>query len=48
MKLLHTKVQELKCEVLREVMKAADKGDMSNIYLDIPKQISPGPKTTMR
>lgn len=48
MKIFDTKVQELKYEVLKAVIKAADSGDMSNIYLDIPKQISPGPKPTMR
>ena len=48
MKIFDTRVQELKYDVLREVIKAADKGDMSNIYIDIPKLISPGPKPTMR
>ena len=36
MKIFDTRVQELKYDVLREVIKAADKGDMSNIYIDIP------------
>ena len=48
MKIFDTKVQELKYDVLKAVIQAADKGDMSNIYIDIPKQISPGPKPTMR
>lgn len=43
-----TKVQYLKYKVLKEMIKAYDKGDMSDIYVDIPKIISPGPKATMR
>ena len=43
-----TKVQELKYEVLKQIIEAYDKGDMSNIYMDIPKSISPGPKPSFR
>ena len=43
-----TKVQVLKYEVLKQIIEAYDKGDMSQIYMDIPKAISPGPKPSFR
>ena len=43
-----TRVQVLKYEVLRQLVEAYDKGDMSQIYMDIPKAISPGPKPSFR
>ena len=43
-----TKIQELKYEVLKELIRSAYNGDMDDIYTDIPKKIVPGPKATMR
>ena len=43
-----TKVQVLKYEVLKQIVEAYDRGDMSKIYMDIPKSISPGPKPSFR
>lgn len=47
-KVFDTKVQELKYEVLREIIKCAYDEDMSGVYTDIPKKIVPGPKASMR
>lgn len=47
-KVFDTKVQELKYEVLKEIIKCAYDGDMSGVYTDIPKKIVPGPKASMR
>ena len=46
--LFDTYVQKLKYRVLREVAKHAYEGTLRDCYLDIPKVISPGPKSTMR
>ena len=43
-----TKIQELKYEVLKELIRRRYEGDMSDIYTEIPKKIVPGPKATMR
>lgn len=48
MLLFDTYVQKLKYKVLREVAKHAYEGTLQDCYLDIPKLISPGPKSTMR
>ena len=47
-KVFDTKVQELKYEVLKEIIRCAYDGDMSGVYTDIPKKIVPGPKASMR
>lgn len=47
-KVFDTKVQELKYEVLKEIIKCAYAEDMSGVYTDIPKKIVPGPKASMR
>ena len=43
-----TYVQQLKYEVLKEVIKKAYNDDLMNCYRDIPKIISPGPKPIAR
>lgn len=43
-----TKIQELKYQVLKELIRRRYEGDMSDIYTEIPKKIVPGPKATMR
>ncbi|MEG2676158.1 MAG: ferredoxin, partial [Clostridia bacterium] len=43
-----TRIQMLKYRVISEVIKAFDNGDMSKIFIDIPKAVSPGPKPTLR
>ena len=43
-----TKIQELKYEVLKELIRRRYEGNMDNIYTEIPKKIVPGPKATMR
>lgn len=43
-----TYVQQLKYEVLKEVIKKAYNDDLMNCYKDIPKIISPGPKPIAR
>jgi len=48
MRLFDTDVQKLKYEVLREVARHAYDGRLADSYLDIPKQLAPGPKSTMR
>lgn len=48
MLLFDTYVQKLKYKVLREVATHAYNGTLRDCYLDIPKVISPGPKSTMR
>lgn len=48
MKKFDTKVQHLKYKVLREVIKKADKNDLENVYIDVPKTVVPGPKASMR
>ena len=48
MHLFDTYVQELKYKVLREVARHAYNDNLQECYLDIPKLISPGPKSEMR
>ena len=43
-----TYVQQLKYQVVKEVIKKAYNDDLINCYKDIPKIISPGPKPTSR
>ena len=43
-----TYVQQLKYEVLKEVIKKAYNDDLASCYKDIPKKISPGPKPIAR
>ena len=43
-----TYVQQLKYEVLKEVIKKAYADDLISCYKDIPKKISPGPKPLAR
>ncbi len=48
MRLFDTDVQKLKYEVLREVARHAYHDNLTDCYVDIPKQLAPGPKSTMR
>ena len=48
MRLFDTDVQKLKYEVLREVARHAYDNRLADSYIDIPKQLAPGPKATMR
>ena len=48
MQLFDTYVQQLKYKVLREVARHAYNDNLQECYLDIPKLISPGPKSEMR
>ena len=48
MLLFDTYVQKLKYKVLKEVACHDYVGTLQDCYLDIPKAISPGPKSTMR
>ena len=48
MLLFDTYVQKLKYKVLCEVAKHAYNGTLQDCYLDIPKVISPGPKSALR
>ncbi len=43
-----TKIQLLKYEVIKQLIRHYDREDMRDIYTDIPKAISPGPKASMR
>ncbi|MDE5618417.1 MAG: 4Fe-4S dicluster domain-containing protein [Clostridia bacterium] len=43
-----TKIQELKYEVLKELIRSVYEGNTEDIYTEIPKKIVPGPKATMR
>ena len=43
-----TYIQQLKYQVLKEVIKKAYEDDLINCYKDIPKTISPGPKPISR
>lgn len=43
-----TYVQQVKCEVLKEVIKKAYADDLTSCYEDIPKKISPGPEPIAR
>ncbi|MBQ8313021.1 MAG: 4Fe-4S dicluster domain-containing protein [Clostridia bacterium] len=48
MQLFDTYVQKLKYKVLREVARHAYEDSLQDCYLDIPKLISPGPKSELR
>jgi len=48
MQLFDTYVQKLKYKVLREVARHDEEGRLQEAYLDIPKLISPGPKSELR
>ena len=48
MRIFDTNVQQLKYEVLREVARHAYNDNLTDCYIDIPKQVAPGPKPTMR
>lgn len=48
LKKFDTKVQHLKYKVLREVIKKADKGELVDVYKDVPSIVVPGPKASMR
>ena len=48
MQLFDTYVQKLKYKVLREVARHDYEGTLQDCYLDIPKLISPGPKSDLR
>lgn len=43
-----TGVQLLKYKVLREVIRRSYEGNLAEVYVDLPKIISPGPKAHMR
>ena len=43
-----TAIQEIKYQVIKELIRRADKQDFADIYIDIPKMISPGPKASLR
>ena len=42
------KVQELKYQVLKEVIRRAYEGDLTTAIYEIPRVIVPGPKSDMR
>ena len=48
MQLFDTYVQKLKYRVLREVARHAYEDNLQDCYLDIPKLISPGPRSELR
>lgn len=48
MKIFDTKVQLLKHEVIKEIIKSADRDELNQAYMDIPKIIVKGPKAEMR
>ena len=48
MRIFDTQIQELKYQVIKELIRHYDAGRMDNVYLEIPKAIVPGPKATMR
>ncbi len=47
-RLFDTKVQYLKYRTIKEVIRAFDSDTMDTMYMEIPKKIVPGPKSTMR
>ena len=47
-RIFDTAVQKLKYDVLKAVIRNEYEHCYENIYIDIPKEISPGPKATMR
>ncbi|MDR3317859.1 MAG: 4Fe-4S binding protein, partial [Clostridiales bacterium] len=48
MRIFDTAVQKLKYDVLKELIRNAYEHNIENIYVDIPKKISPGPKANLR
>ena len=48
MKLFDTNVQQLKYEVLKEVVRLESRGELKEKLHEIPKKIVPGPKATLR
>lgn len=48
MRIFDTYVQELKYNVLKELIRNEYEHNIDDIYLDIPKMISPGPKAQLR
>lgn len=48
MRVFDTNVQLLKYKTLRELIKHVYADDTDNMYIDIPKEIAPGPQATMR
>ena len=48
MRIFDTDVQKLKYQVLREVARHAYEDKLNECYLNIPKEIAPGPQATMR
>lgn len=48
MRMFDTSVQWLKYQVLRELIKNEYEGHIDNVYTDLPKIISPGPKANFR
>ena len=47
-RIFDTAVQKLKYDVLKAIIRNEYEHCYENIYIDIPKEISPGPKATMR
>ena len=47
-RIFDTAVQKLKYDVLKAIIRNEYEHCYDNIYIDIPKEISPGPKATMR
>ena len=47
-RIFDTSVQKLKYDVLKAVIRNEYEHCYDNLYIDIPKEISPGPKATMR
>lgn len=49
MRLFDTRIQKTKYKVLKEIIRRAyDNNNFANMYLEIPKQLVPGPKAEMR
>lgn len=48
MRIFDTNVQLLKYKTLKAVIKHIYDGDLESVYLDVPKEIIPGPNATMR
>ena len=43
-----TRVQELRYNVLKKIINHLDQGDLKESFYDIPKEVIPGPKPSMR
>ncbi len=48
MRIFDTSVQLLKYRVLKEVIKSGFEGNIKDVYINLPKIISPGPKSEIR